>query len=123
MNPFTRFLTNRLGHQNIAAFAQRWDIVERLVVMTYKAKGASDADSAAYKEARQWLLKTYPQWQKQLHPYWQGKLIGGKPATEDPFLRLLQPETATGFVDDWVAMQTLPAAREALNELIVALQD
>ncbi len=120
MNPFTRFLTNRLGQQSIAEFAKHWDILERLVVTTFKAKGPTAADRKAYVTSRAWLLKHYPNWQAQLTPYWQGKLIGGKPAEADPFLRLLDPETADGFVDDWVAMQTLPAAREALNEYIVA---
>jgi hypothetical protein len=41
---------------------------------------------------------------------------------QDPFLRLLAAEQASDFVGDWEAMQYLPAAREALNLYIQAVE-
>jgi hypothetical protein len=37
----------------------------------------------------------------------------------DPFANLLEPAQASDFVDNWTAMQTLPAARESLNMLLL----
>jgi hypothetical protein len=42
---------------------------------------------------------------------------------EDPFARLLAAGAARDFAGNWAAMQTLPAAREALNRWLMDLID
>jgi hypothetical protein len=124
MNPFTRFLLRRrLRHSSLDDFVDRWDRLERLVIRVYKGKGATAEDETIYVEIRPWLHQHYPQWQPQLQAYWPQAMIGGQPAREDPFLFLLQAEEAVDYVDNWLAMQTLPAAREALNKLVTAPAD
>ena len=86
----------------------------------FKAKGASGEESADYAQSRQFLLDTYPSFQKALAPLWADTLVGGEVAGEDPFLRVLKATVANEFVGDWVALQNLPAAREALNKLVLA---
>jgi len=49
-------------------------------------------------------------------------MVDGRPALEDPFLWLLSYEEITEFRQNWRAMQTLPAAREAINRLLIELQ-
>jgi hypothetical protein len=121
MNPFTHFLRRRLRQPSLDEFVERWDRLERLVISVYKDKAATAEDEAIYAEIRPWLQQHYPQWRTQLQTYWPQALIGGQPAREDPFLFLLQAEEAADYVDNWLAMQTLPAAREALNQLVTAL--
>jgi hypothetical protein len=39
----------------------------------------------------------------------------------DPFLAILAAKDASDFAGDWGALQTLPAAREALNKLLLSI--
>ncbi len=119
MNPVTRRLVDQLGERRIARFVARWDALEALVIRVYREKAASPHDETAYARLRRWLHRRYAGRQDALRPYWQAATINDRPLTEDPFLCLLAVERAAGFVDNWPAMQTLPAARQALNEWLV----
>jgi hypothetical protein len=120
MNPFTRFLLNRdrKEGQALEMFVERWDALETLVIRIFRGKAADTADEDEYHQLHTWLLINYPQWQDRLQPYWQETLVGGSPAAQDPFQRLLEADKAAAFSGDWEAMQHLPAAREALNRFI-----
>lgn len=120
MNIFTRFLSGGLRDRGLEALIRHWDGVERLVVRVYKGKGATAEDEAEYGRLRGWLVVNYPGWAERLRPHWQGAKVAGELAKQDPFARVLRVETAGGFVGDWEVMQHLPAAREALNKLVVA---
>lgn len=116
MNPFSLFLTRKAGIPPIAEFIQHWDVLEAVVIQVYKGKQVTTEAALDYANARAWLVENYPHWQTQLLPYWRGLPIGGKPASADPFLALLAHPAATDFLGNWLAMQTLPAARQALNQ-------
>lgn len=121
MNPVTRVFLDRLGAHPIEAFASDWDALEALVIRVYKNEAATTADESEYKRLQTRLAESYLNWRDALRPFWQGKLAGGKPAARDPVLLLTAPEAACEFVGDWEAMQTLPAARQALNEYLLKL--
>jgi hypothetical protein len=123
MNPFTQSLLRQVKDQQLVEFVTRWDELEALVVRVYKTAGVSAQDVAEHAGVRVWLRQHYPQWAAKLRPYWPRTRAGGEPLAEDPFLRLLAPARAAAFVDNWAAMQTLPAAREALNMLLVDIVD
>lgn len=120
MNIFTRFLSQFSGDSSLGAFVARWDVVEEVVVRAYRGGEVTAEDGALYLEARGWLRDHYGGWAARLRPYWQNSKVGGTLEHGDPFLFLLAYEEAADFVDNWSAMQHLPAAREALNGLIVA---
>jgi hypothetical protein len=124
MNPFTRFLLGKKSKKSEAleAFVERCDTLEGLVIRVFRGKGADPADEESYNEIRLWLVENYPLWENDLRPYWQAALVGGQPAEQDPIRRLLSAEQAKDFVGDWEAMQYLPAAREALNRYIQAVE-
>jgi len=46
-------------------------------------------------------------------------LAAGQPCADDPFRYLLAATRAATFCGSWAHMQALPAAREALNRLIL----
>jgi hypothetical protein len=121
VNPVTQALLSQVPNRRVARFVRRWDALEALVVRVYRAGTATGGDEAAYSRTRRWLLKRYPGWRAALTPYWQRTTVGGEPAREDPFAKLLAAAQAHDFVDNWAAMQTLPAAREALNEWLAAM--
>lgn len=121
MNPFTSFLSRRLHDPSLTDFIAHWDRLERLVVAVYKRQQALPVDEAEWAALRPWLLSHYPHWQPALAPLWPQTLVGGQLAAADPFAALLTPASAAAFVHNWPAMQTLPAAREALNQLLLQL--
>ena len=120
MNPFSRFLRQWLSQEDdLDALIEHWDALEALVIRVYRQGEASAADEAEYQALRGWMQANYAGWAEELRPLWQEAMVAGAPATEDPFLRLISSRAAVGYVDDWNAMQYLPAAREALNRLIL----
>jgi hypothetical protein len=120
-NPFTDTLIKQLRNDAVIKFVSFWDRLEALVIRVYKGKDAAPDDEREWSQVRAWLLKEYAQWRDMLHPYWQGTRIGGEPAKDDPFERLLSSAQAREFVGNWTAMQTLPAARQAINTWLVDL--
>lgn len=120
MNPFTRFLAARLADPSLQALIRAWDELEALVIRVYKSGQATPEDEATYAHVRAWLTRHYAAWAPALQPHWQAALVAGIPAPGDPFLRLTAAVSALDFVGDWEAMQNLPAAREALNRLVLA---
>ena len=121
MNPFSRAIRKRLKDRRLAKLVERWDALEALVVRVYKGGRASTHDESEFRRTRLWLQKNYPRWAKALFPYWQQTRVAGEPAREDPFAYLLRPNRAAEYVNDWRALQTLPAAREALNQYLADL--
>lgn len=120
MNPFTQSLTRSLADPALDAFVARWDALEALVVRVYRGGAAGPADEAEWAPLRPALLAAYPAWSAALAPHWPLTRAGGQPVTADPFARLMSFTRAADIVGDWAAMQTLPAAREALNRMLVA---
>ncbi len=121
MNPYTQHLLSHLDDPRLSEFIARWDSYESTMIDIFRAGQASAAKKQEHQELRVWLRAHYPDFQASLQPYWQGKKIGGRPTATDPFAWLLSIERATDLIDNWPAMQTLPAAREALNEFLLRL--
>ena len=119
LNPFTKSIAARLKSQQLKQFIQHWDALEALVVRVFRSKAASATDEAEYAELHRWINAAYPEWRGRLAPLWRQALRGGMPCEDDPFLFLLAPESATVFAGSWAHMQALPAAREALNRLVL----
>jgi len=118
MNPFTRFLFGQRSDQRLASFVADWNALEVLVIRVFKGKMATVEDLAEFARLQADLRRTYPDWQADLTPLWAETRVGGVRPSSDPFLDLLETPTAADFVDNWAAMQRLPAAREALNILV-----
>ena len=119
MNPFTQSLLQRITDPALVEFVTRWDALESLVIRVYKGNAASDSDVQEFRELRAHLERTYPLWERDMEAYWRATKIGGEAAAGDPFRAVLQVQEAAGFMGSWRAMQTLPAAREALNHFLL----
>ncbi len=119
MNPFTKSLAAKLGASKLQDFIAHWDALEQLVIRVFRGKAATEADEAEYSQLRTWLQAHYADWQVALQPHWQQAKVAGQLATEDPFAKLFAPAHAADFLDNWPALQALPAAREGLNRLVI----
>lgn len=118
MNLFTRFLSRDNNNTALTDLVSHWDQLEILVITVFKTKQVTAEDRAVYAAVHRWLTDNYPAWEADLVPLWQETLVGGELAPEDPFRRIFRAQHADTFLEDWVAMQNLAAAREALNRLI-----
>lgn len=119
MNIFSRFLGQWTADRSLHTFLSHWDVVEGTAVETYREKKVDPAAAVRYQNSRAWLLENYELFAVQLKPLWQKSLVAGSADHHDPFLFLLAVEDPAGFLDNWAALQHLPAAREALNQLIL----
>ena len=122
MNPFTKSLAVKLGTSKLQEFIAHWDALEQLVIRVFRGKAANEADEAEYAYLRTWLQANYADWRATLEPHWQHAKVAGQLATEDPFAKLFAPDHAADFLNNWPALQALPAAREGLNRLVLELQ-
>jgi hypothetical protein len=119
VNPVTRALMQQIEDRGLHAFVDAWDELEVLIVEIYKAGGADGSQQAEFADILAHLTASYPDWQSALEAHWRATTIKGRPLAADPFQALMDLEDAGAVVDNWGAMQTLPAAREALNNMLV----
>jgi hypothetical protein len=121
MNIVTQELARRTKDRHLQEFVSQWDRLEALVISIYRINVAAAEDEAAYRKLKDWLRKGYPHWQQALRTHWQVTRVAGEIITEDPYLKILAVQDAGSFSGNWEAMQTLPAAREALNSLLLSV--
>jgi hypothetical protein len=123
MNPFTQSLLKQVKDRALVEFVTQWDALEALVIHVYKGGVATSQDEAEHARLRGRLRRDHSRWQVALGSYWPRTRAGGEPMQEDPFVRLLAVARAADFVDNWAAMQVLPAARESLNMWLMDVID
>lgn len=119
MNPVTHGLLQQLNDPRLTAFATDWDAVTELVIEIYQQKSLSVEQQARFFDAQERLLAAYPALAVELEPHWRVARVKGELVVGDPFLAVLNKASAKEFVENWDAMRTLPAAREALNMLLM----
>lgn len=119
MNIVTRALLKNNRNRRLKGFIARWDALEALVIRIYRAGQASPSDEHEYHDLRAWLEREYRRWEPDLSLYWRRARVAGQQTGQDPFKALLASSSANDFTHNWGAMQTLPAAREALNQFLL----
>lgn len=119
MNPYTRHLLRQAHRPDLAALVEAWDALEALVVRVYRGATVGPDDETDFSELRDALQGELARRRSELTPLWRSATVGGKAAPLDPFESILNRASAAAFIGDWAAMQTLPAARQALNSAIL----
>ena len=118
MNPFTRHLLESSGRPEFGPLVEAWDAMESLVIRIYRAGEVGPEDETEYSALQQVVKRHLGVWGAALETTWPGATVAGQPAERNPFEEILERPSAAAFVGDWGAMQTLPAARQALNSLL-----
>ncbi len=119
-NPFSKYLNQWLDNPDVEQFLSYWDELEYITIRVYQKKMAVDEVRVEFVRIWAWLRENYGDWEDALRPYWQQTISGGQPTRVDPFWLLINKQVPEDILDDWNAMQHLPAAREALNQYILA---
>ncbi len=117
-NPFSRFLGQWSQDRPFTEFVAYWDELEAVVVRVYRQKMTPDEARSTFERVWPWLRQHYPAWEAELRPFWQQTKAAGQPTQSDPFQLLLDFDQPEGILDNWSAMQHLPAAREAINQYL-----
>lgn len=120
MNPVTLGLLRKINDPKVAVFAENWDRLEQLVIEIYRQKSVSFDQQAYFFAIKEHLQSSYVQFEHELALFWPHIRIKGELVIGDPFASIIGKESAKEFVENWEAMRTLPAAREALNQMLVA---
>jgi hypothetical protein len=120
MNPFTKYLRQWSDNQELTAFIDNWDRLERLVINVYRGKLEPEAAATEYDAVWPRLREQYQKWQALLRPYLANTRVAGKQVQDDPFRLLLEIPNPSAIPGDWPLMQHLPAAREAINRYLAA---
>jgi hypothetical protein len=122
-NPFTKSIARLLGQGSqrpaLDALILHSDVIETLVIKIFRGKQATADDALTFARAAAGACDAYSQLTDKLDPLWRKAIIGGQPAPHNPFTYWAALPGAAACIDNWEAMQTLPAMREALNELIL----
>lgn len=120
MNPVTQSLLKQLNDPQLDAFATDWDALTELVIEIYQQKSLTFAQQQRFFELQERLRPGYGGLAAELEPHWRTARIKGELVVGDPFLAVIEKASAKEFVENWDAMRTLPAAREALNMMLMA---
>lgn len=119
MNPVTQGLLAQLNEPSLATFAQNWDDWESLIIEIYRQKTVSFAQQERFFVLREALQPEYAALAAELGQFWPHVRIKGESLTTNPFEALLVLPAAKQVVENWTAMRYLPAAREAINQLLM----
>jgi hypothetical protein len=122
-NLFSRFLGQWSKNRPFNAFVEQWDVLEAVVIGVYRERITPETAEIEFQRIWPWLRDRYPQWEETLRPHWQATKAGGRPTETDPFRLLLDVSRPADIRGDWRLMQHLPAAREAINRLLVEIGD
>jgi len=120
VNPVTRRLLDDVDDPALAELALAWDALEELVVQIYRQGGCSSSQAAEFTRRRRRCRLAVRPWLRHLDPHWRAVRVAGDPATKNPFEAVLAVDHAEEVCGNWALMQQLPAAREALNGLLLA---
>lgn len=119
MNPVTQSLLKQLNDPQLDAFAADWDALNELVIEIYQQKSLTFAQQERFFELQERLRAAYPPLAAELEPHWRAARVKGELIVGDLFLAVIEKSSAKEFVENWDAMRTLPAAREALNMMLI----
>jgi hypothetical protein len=119
MNPVTVMLLDRVDWPELEAWIRRWDRLEFLYLTVYRRGSAARRQRREYRRLRRELRSGYELWRDQLREHWCTAEVDGRRLDEDPFEKLTRHAILSADRIDWRDLQTLPAAREALNSFLL----
>jgi hypothetical protein len=111
---------NSVDEKNIEALIANWEIFEELVEEVYSKGEVEPTDRHLFGSLKLAIQRYYLQLADELRPFWMQVKIAGQLLKNDPFAELLDTPGLSAFLTNWDRMQMVPAAREALNLLLVS---
>lgn len=123
MNPVTRSLLDRIADPALAEFALAWDEYEERVVNTFRQGTCPPDEVRRLADLGRLLRQRIGAWEGTLEPHWRSTRLDGEPVASSPFREILAVEPPEAFIGNRRVLRLLPAAREALNHLLLESAD
>lgn len=121
MNPVTVMLLERVDWPEFETWVRHWDRLESLYLTVYRSGSASRRQRREYRRLRRELRSGYELWRDPLSEHWRTVEVDGSRLQGDPFESLTRHDVLRADRIDWRDLQTLPAAREALNSFLLEI--
>ena len=115
----TRRLLDEIDDPELAAFAMAWDSFEECLVWIYREGSCPPELEQRHSGLRSSLERHLAAWEEDLRPLWQATRIDGAAVRHSPFRTVLAARRPRDVVGNRDLMRTLPAAREAINHLLL----
>lgn len=112
-------LLDRVDWPELETWIRRWDRLEFLYLTVYRSGSASRRQRREYRRLRRVLRSGYEFWREELSEHWRTAEVDGRRLQRDPFETLTRQDVLSADRIDWRDLQTLPAAREALNSFLL----
>jgi hypothetical protein len=119
MNPVTKSLLKDISDNSLKAFVHQWDRFEQLIIEINRQKSLSFTQQQEFFDLKEKLGASYSPWESEMRIYWRQTRIKEGNLTTDPFRLLLNSDTAHDVLGSWEAIKLLPAAREAMNLMLM----
>jgi hypothetical protein len=119
VNPVTRRLLDEIDDPELAELALGWDRLEERIVQIYRSGSCTPEEATAYAALRHSVLPAVRREEGALEPHWRATRVDDVPLRASPFRSVLAVDDGRAVVDNWELMRLLPAAREALNGLLL----
>lgn len=117
----SRLNPGRVDQKEIDLFIANWEMLEELVTDVYSKGQVDPTDRDLFGSLKFALKRYYRLLAEELKPFWRQVKVAGKLLKNDPFAELLDAPGLSAFLTNWEAIQKVPAAREALNLMLVAV--
>jgi hypothetical protein len=119
MNPVTRRLLDEIDDPELAAFALAWDSFEECLVRIYRDGDCPPELEQRHAELRATVARDLGSWERDLRPLWLATRIEGAAPAQSPFQTVVAVRRPRDVIGNRALMRTLPAAREAINHLLL----
>ena len=119
MNPVTRRLLDEIDDPDLAAFALAWDSFEECLVRIYRDGDCPPDLEQRHAELRATVERDLGVWEEDLRPFWLATRIDGAAPAQSPFRMVVAARRPHDVIGNRDLMRTLPAAREAINHLLL----
>jgi len=119
VNPVTRRLLDEVADPELAHLALAWDYVEEHIIRLYREGSCTSEQAKEFIRRRGACRRALRPWKRSLEPHWRATRVAGALPSTSPFDAVTAVARADGVFGNWGLMQQLPAAREALNGLLL----
>jgi hypothetical protein len=119
-NPSEQRDLGAIDKGQVRLFLANWELLEELVSEVYSKGQVDPPDRDLFGSLKLALKRYYIALADELRPFWRQVRVAGRKLKQDPFVELLDVPGLSAFITNWEVIEKVPAAREALNLMLLS---
>jgi hypothetical protein len=119
-NTFEPHDSGDVDRGQVQMFLANWELLEELVSEVYTKGQVDPPDRDLFGSLKLALRRYYIALADELRPFWRQVRVAGRKLKQDPIIELLDVPGLSAFLTNWEVIEKVPAAREALNLMMLA---